>query len=68
MGCGKKTGRGKCGSYFMGRIVLCDECFAKYDAQYPQGWRGYPGDVCEHGNYTGGCGIDYMCPRCESGE
>ncbi len=23
---------------------------------------------CEHGVYVGGCGADYMCGRCESGE
>lgn len=23
---------------------------------------------CEHGNYVGGCGVDYMCHYCENGE
>jgi len=23
---------------------------------------------CEHGVYVGGCGIDYICGQCESGE
>lgn len=35
---------------------------------YPQGWASYPGDMCPHGMYTGGCGIDWMCGYCESGE
>jgi hypothetical protein len=23
---------------------------------------------CEHGNYVGGCGVDYICAHCENGE
>lgn len=30
-------------------------------------WRHKSG-YCEHGVYVGGCGIDWMCGRCESGE
>lgn len=30
-------------------------------------WRQQAG-YCEHGVYVGGCGIDWMCGRCESGE
>ena len=25
-------------------------------------------DYCKHGTYVGGCGIDYMCPRCENND
>ena len=24
--------------------------------------------LCEHGNYVGGCGADYICQWCEEGE
>lgn len=27
----------------------------------------YDGDHCEHGQYVGGCGIDWMCSWCEMG-
>ena len=27
----------------------------------------YDGDLCVHGTYVGGCGIDWMCHWCESG-
>lgn len=63
-GCGKDG----CGKQRHGQIQLCEKCLAKYQKQYPQGWRYYPGDVCRHGVYTGGCGVDRMCPRCESGD
>jgi hypothetical protein len=39
-----------------------------YKVRYPQGWNYYPGDVCCHGVYVGGCGIDWMCGPCEDGE
>jgi len=45
----------------------CDACAPLYHIIYPQGWSHYPGDVCEHGVYVGGCGIDYMCGPCEDG-
>jgi len=45
----------------------CDACHPLYERVYPQGWSYYPGDVCEHGRYVGGCGADYMCPACEGG-
>ena len=54
-----------CGSSWNGRKVFCDPCEKKIQEQYPQGYDYYPGDRCKHGVYTGGCGIDYMCPRCE---
>lgn len=47
--------------------TFCDECTPLYEALYPQGWASYPGDVCEHGVYVGGCGADYMCGPCEMG-
>jgi len=54
-----------CGSYFCGVKQLCDRCELEAARQYPQGWRHYPGDVCEHGTYVGGVGRDLLCPRCE---
>ena len=58
----------KCHDYEGGSMILCDECYAQASEDYPQGWRGYPGDTCRHGKYTGGCGIDWMCGPCEMGE
>jgi len=57
-----------CRSWHGGHQVLCDPCEAEAEQRYPQGWRYYPGDVCKHGTYTGGCGIDWMCGPCEMGE
>ena len=51
-----------------GGTVMCAECEAQAKKDYPQGWKYYPGDVCVHGVYTGGCGIDWMCQLCENGE
>ncbi len=65
--CGKKTGGVKCGDYYGGEMVLCERCERKAHRAFPQGWRYYPGDVCRHGRYVGGCGIDHMCPACEAG-
>jgi hypothetical protein len=74
IGCGveiKRTTPGgrkisyKCGTFVGGRKVLCERCERVAEREYPQGWRGYPGDVCEHGVYVGGCGVDHICPRCE---
>lgn len=48
--------------------ALCDVCEAEIKKAYPQGFRYYPGDTCKHGVYVGGCGPDYMCGKCESGE
>lgn len=68
IGCGVDLSTGtlkkKCGG-FWGRKLLCDTCERKAEKQYPQGWRYYPGDVCKHGVYTGGSGIDWICGRCE---
>jgi hypothetical protein len=58
----------ECGTYFGGTKMLCDACLSKAEKDYPQGWQSYPGDTCKHGVYVGGCGIDYMCPRCELSE
>lgn len=57
-----------CGTWWGGRQLICDDCIEKYEVLYPQGWRGYPGDVCKHGVYVGGCGYDYMCFQCEMGD
>lgn len=27
-----------------------------------------PDGYCKHGVYVGGCGIDWMCGRCEDGD
>lgn len=57
-----------CGSYYGGEMFLCTACEAAASFEYPQGWRGYPGDTCKHGVYVGGCGVDWMCAHCELGE
>lgn len=56
-----------CGDYDQDGKVMCDACLEQARKDYPQGWEHYPGDVCPHGNYTGGCGIDWMCGLCEAG-
>lgn len=45
--------------------VFCSRCQRIMELEYPQGWSYYPGDVCKHGKYVGGCGVDIMCGRCE---
>lgn len=55
----------KCGRTFNGEFRMCESCLAEAEKAYPQGWEHYPGDICEHGVYVGGCGIDWMCPICE---
>jgi len=56
----------KCGvPQGVGGYEFCDPCYKKNEEAYPQGWSYYPGDICEHGVYTGGCGIDWMCGQCE---
>ncbi len=57
-----------CGTYWIGEKQLCDDCLARAELAYPQGWRGYPGDTCRHGVYVGGSGADYMCGYCEMGD
>ena len=57
----------KCGDWHNGQACYCPKCEKELMKQYPQGWRYYAGDVCEHGEYVGGCGIDYMCFDCEMG-
>ena len=47
---------------------LCARHEAEATARYPQGWNAYPGDICPHGKYVGGSGIDHMCGYCENGE
>lgn len=57
-----------CGSYWGGEKLFCENCLRKFERQYPQGWVGYPGDVCKHGTYVGGCGVDHLCHACEMGD
>jgi hypothetical protein len=70
MGCGRQVDgeRVVCGQWYGGQEVLCPTCERRAERLYPQGWRFYPGDLCRHGQYVGGCGIDRMCGRCEMGE
>lgn len=58
----------KCGGQGNWSIVLCDSCEKEANEAFPQGWDNYPGDICPHGVYIGGCGIDWMCHRCEMGD
>ena len=54
-----------CGEWAEGIKQLCDKCHKQAEEAYPQGWRYYPGDLCKHGKYVGGSGIDHMCGYCE---
>ena len=56
-----------CGTWLRGSMALCDKHEQEALETYPQGWSYYPGDVCMHGQYVGGSGIDYMCHECEMG-
>lgn len=56
-----------CGDWYNGGKVFCKAHEDYFAEQYPQGWASYPGDVCVHGVYVGGCGIDWMCHDCEMG-
>ncbi len=69
-GLGIKEVKSRCGSTGThGQQLICDECEARMEKQYPQGWRDVPGDICKHGNYVGDAGgPDYICGRCEDGE
>lgn len=58
--------RWRCGGWRDGR-ELCWVCAKLAHKMYPQGWRYYPGDICEHRVYVGGCGADCMCGVCEGG-
>lgn len=58
----------RCGSWHGGETSLCEGCLARAERDYPQGWRGYPGDTCRHRVYVGGSGRDLMCARCEDGD
>ena len=55
-----------CGEWVTGQARYCTHCEAVLLKTYPQGWQSYAGDVCKHGTYIGGCGIDWMCGRCEN--
>ena len=57
-----------CGDYDASGKMLCPKHLAEAEKRYPQGWSHYPGDVCVHGKYTGGSGIDWMCQYCENGD
>jgi hypothetical protein len=69
-GYGYREVESTCGNTsYNGERLMCDECRAKYEKLYPQGWRNVPGDVCKHGCYVGDAyGADYMCPLCEDGD
>lgn len=56
-----------CGAWGPNGNVYCDFHQKEQEDRYPQGWRYYPGDVCPHGVYVGGSGIDWMCGVCEAG-
>lgn len=56
----------ECGEYDRNGQQFCPRCLSILRLEYPQGWSYYPGDVCRHGKYVGGCGADIMCGRCES--
>jgi hypothetical protein len=58
----------KCGTWHNGEEHYCPACESKLAKLYPQGWTAYPGDICKHGTYTGGCGVDHICPQCENGD
>lgn len=55
------------GEYSNGEELTVKE-YKRLIKYYPQGWRYYAGDTCKHGVYVGGCGIDWMCGRCEMEE
>lgn len=57
-----------CGEWYDGAQRFCDDHERLFEQDHPQGWAYYPGDVCIHGKYTGGCGPDLMCGYCEMGE
>lgn len=57
-----------CGEWFDGAQVFCQAHEKAFIEMYPQGWAYYPGDICPHGKYTGGSGVDIMCGPCEMGE
>lgn len=57
-----------CGEWQDGAKRYCNGHEALYEAEYPQGWAYYPGDICRHGRYTGGSGADLMCINCELGD
>lgn len=56
----------ECGEYDGHGQQFCPRCRRILELEYPQGWSYYPGDVCKHGKYVGGCGADIMCGWCES--
>jgi hypothetical protein len=81
IGCGERLGvysvplksngepiEGTCGKYYGGQELLCEDCKKRALEKYPQGWMCYPGDVCKHGTYVGGSGVDYLCGPCEMGD
>lgn len=56
-----------CGKPSVFGYRYCQPCLEYYEERFPQGWKYYAGDVCMHGQYTGGCGADLMCGGCEDG-
>ena len=55
----------KCGDGGTNHLEFCNSCEKRNRKAFSQGWSYYPGDICKHGAYVGGSGIDYMCGRCE---
>lgn len=52
------------GNYTTGRNRVAPKWKRQERDMYDRHQSGY----CPHGVYVGGCGIDWMCGRCESGE
>ena len=50
-----------------GYVVLCEDCLAEAEKQFPQGWNYRPGDTCKHGVYQNP-EHDCCCSLCEIGE
>ena len=48
-------------------VMFCAAHLKLIEEEYPQGWDYYPGDICKHGKYVGGMGVDHMCQLCELG-
>ena len=55
-----------CGMRVNGKLVFCDRCLAELIKTFPQGWVNEPGDICEHGVFTGsGIILRKICAQCE---
>lgn len=49
-------------------VITFSEALAWVHERIRAYWAGELDGYCIHGVYVGGCGIDWMCGRCESGE